>query len=92
MSIVHVVFGTESHRSNYARRMAVNPRLVIRGTQPTKLIPMMTEDVKEIKIVLVSEEMWKPVTDACAKSIKEMMDMIKGYRRLGVTVTEVKYK
>lgn len=92
MSIIHVVFGTESHRTNYARRMAVNPRLVIRATNPSKLQPLMTDEVKEIKIVRVPAEMWVPSTFPCEKAVKETEGMIKGYRRLGVTVTEVEYK
>jgi hypothetical protein len=89
--IVHVVFGSESHRGNYARNMAVNPRLVVMATQPAKLMPLMTDEVKEIKIVRVPKEMWVAPTFPCEQRVKETEAMIKGYRRLGVTVTEVEY-
>lgn len=88
--VVHIVFGSEAHRSNYARRMAVNPLKVILATQPEKIQRLMTESVDTIKVLRFPKDIWKPPTFPCEKRVAETEGMIKGYQRLGVTVVEIK--
>ncbi|QFG08755.1 hypothetical protein PBI_INGRID_86 [Arthrobacter phage Ingrid] len=87
---VHIVFGTERHCANYARAMAVNPSMVIRATMPEKVQELIKEDVDTIKLIRFPEDIWKPITHPCEKRVKETEALIKGFRRLGITVVEVK--
>lgn len=85
---VHIVFGSESHRTNYARAMAVNPRTVILATHPEQVQALIKEDVGTIKVIRFPEDFWKPSTDPCKKRVTETEALIKGFRRLGITIVE----
>lgn len=86
---IHIVFGNDWHRRSYARAKAINPIFVVGATEPQKIQPLMTDNIKTIKVIRHPVEVWAPTTFACEKNVKETESIIKGYRRLGVTVVEV---
>ncbi|UGL63310.1 hypothetical protein SEA_TOKKI_89 [Arthrobacter phage Tokki] len=86
---IHIMFGNDWHRRSYSRAKAINPLYVIVATEPQKIQPMMTENIKTIKVIRHPEEVWKPTTFNCEKNVRETEGIIKGYQRLGVTVVEV---
>jgi hypothetical protein len=87
---VHVIFGNESHKNNYARAMAVNPAYVIKATDPEKVQSLIKDDVDTIKLIRFPKDIWKPTTHPCEKRVNETEALIKGFRRLGITIVEVK--
>jgi hypothetical protein len=69
--------------------MAVNPRVVILATHPDEVQALITAEIDTIKVIRFPEDIWKPSTHPCEKRAKETETLIKGFRRLGVTVIEV---
>lgn len=86
---VHIIFGSDSHRTNYARAMAVNPLNVVTATQPEKIQALIKEDVDTIKVIRFPVDVWKPTTFPCEKRVAETEGIIKGFQRLGITIVEV---
>jgi hypothetical protein len=86
---IHIVFGSDSHRTAYSRRYVVNPIYIVTATHPEQIQQLMRDDITTIKTWRLPEEIWSPTTFACEKRVKETENIIKGYQRVGVTVVEV---
>lgn len=86
---LHIIFGNDSHKRNYARAMAVNPLHVVVATRPDLIHGYTMTTVDTIKVIRFPEDVWKPTTFPCEKRVAETEAIIKSYQKLGITIVEV---
>lgn len=88
---VHVVFGNVSLTAKYIRedKVDITQNEVIMATHP-ETVYKYGKDASQIFIIRFPEDVWQPTTLPCEKRVKETEGMIKGFRRLGGTVIEVR--